>query len=59
MDEVIEWLEQLGEQSGQPVMMYGPYVEWKAGQPITEEGEEWDAEVAEEIVYDDDDTETV
>ena len=24
-----------------------------------EEGEEWDAEVAEEIVYDDDDTETV
>ena len=48
MDEVIEWVEQLGEQDCQPVMMYGPYFEWKPGQPITEEGEKWDAEVAEE-----------
>ena len=40
-------------------MMHGPYFKWKPGQPIMQEGGKWDAEVAEEIVYDNDDTETV
>jgi hypothetical protein len=52
-------VEQLGEQDGQPLMMHGPYFKWKPGQLIMEEGEDWNAEVAEEIVYNDDDTETV
>ena len=55
-DEVIEQVEQLGEQVGWPLMMHGPYFEWKPAQLLMEEREEWDAEVAEEIVYDDDDT---
>jgi len=51
MGEVIEQVEQLGEKDGQPLMMHRPYFEWKQGRLIMEEGEEWDAEVAEEIVY--------
>jgi len=58
-DEVIEQVEQLREQVGWPLMMHGPYFEWKPAQLLMEEREEWDAEVAEEIVYDDENTETV